>query len=255
MANETIMLSEELGIESTNPQELDDVVEEQCDEASGLFFRVETGSNTFCIRGVPTQSLDDGVTKIHDGDREILKRLKVDSNEALNSLKFFETDSFGDAEKVVRQIANRRFPYDEELLCNLSDPGPYWWMDLAGESCNVYFTTNRIDRGRDLINLGPIGDPRIASLKFRESAKIIGELFLVDEFSCSEKFLTIKSLKNRSERFSSFVDIFRTGEFESSLRDQILELGGYDICEYLHGLALARKFWIEISELYLTKYR
>ncbi len=46
-------------------------------ESSGLIFRIDQGASTFCIRGVPCESIANEMKRISEGDSEFLSKLKI----------------------------------------------------------------------------------------------------------------------------------------------------------------------------------
>ena len=60
-------------------------------------------------------------------DLESLEKLNHRFAKA-EKVHWFECESYSQAQIIVDQMMNRRFPYEDEAICNISDPGATWWL-------------------------------------------------------------------------------------------------------------------------------
>lgn len=219
-------------------------------EGPGIIFRIENAGHTFCIRGFATTNLKfrHGQIKNHR-DEEASKKLKINFQLENHAIHFFETDSVEKADKIVKHMINRRYPIQEDLICNLSDPGFSWWYDDAGDRITVFFKSHGIDRATKLTQLGPIGDNRKAGIYFNQVFKLYGLLFPVKEFSCTSKSLTISTHDQYSDTFRMFRRVFLEGVNEFELDYPFNSPIFCEFWYYLEQIASFRKFWLFVNDL------
>jgi len=215
----------------------------------GLIFRIECGMSTFCIRGVPAEDIQYVHEMVEIGDKEILNKLRLGKSDERAEVLFFETESVELSEVIHDQIINRRFPYCEEVLCNLSDPGLSWWMDNRPSGFRIFFKSYGIDRASELKRLGPIGDNKIACLRLAKSINILESLFCINDFSCSESCFSISTNDISSKLFRTFRNIFLKGDNEFSFDNFSRASGGRTLYYYLKEIAVLRKFWSEVEAI------
>lgn len=100
-------------------------------DTPGIIYKIDNGPSTFCVRGYSVANIREGFKEL--GQMYSSKRpiLKISHDDDFSQVMFFETKSFELAEAVREQIINRRFPHQEDAVCNISDPGFSWWMDVS----------------------------------------------------------------------------------------------------------------------------
>jgi hypothetical protein len=220
-------------------------------ETPGIVYKIDEAGGTFCVRGFSVSSIKSAMselTNIDSSKRSILK-LSIDDN--FEKIYFFKTKSFELAESIREQIINRRFPKIEDSVCNISDPGFSWWMDVAlreGEGrFEIFFKSHAVNRAEKYIQLGPIGDGAIASLRLNQARTLLRSSFPITEFVCTDRSLTVVTNKPDHLSFLSFKNIFLLGENhteEENFPDNTL---GRTLYFYFHEVAVIRKFWIEVQ--------
>ena len=209
--------------------------------AAGLIYRIDDGGSTFCIRGIATSNIDEEFNHINRA------ALKISDDFDLDSLYFFELPTIEQAEAVIEQLCNRRFPKQEDSLCNISDPGFSWWMDSQPDRFEIFFRSHGINRADKYIQLGPIGDQKMAALRMSQVQPLLRNTFPISEFSNTNKGFAIGSLKPEQLGFKSFRDIFLKGENRTTLENFPDNGLGRTLYFYFHELASIRKFWIEVQ--------
>ena len=219
-------------------------------ETFGIIYKIDNGSSTFCVRGYSTSNIREAfkeLTNLESAKRIILK---LDPSSNCDSVEFFETKSLELAEAVREQIINRRFPHQEDSLCNLSDPGFSWWMDIdknCSDRFEIFFKSHGINRADDYIQLGPIGDGSVAALRMNQARTLLRSSFPISEFSCDDKSFTVASSKPDHLSFISFKNIFLEGVNHTELENFPDNGVGRTLYYYFHELAIVRKFWIEVK--------
>jgi hypothetical protein len=209
--------------------------------APGLIYRIDDGGSTFCIRAIATTNIDEEFNHINKSV------LKITEDFSLENLCFFELPTVEQAEAVIEQLCNRRFPKLEDSLCNISDPGFSWWMDQQADRFEIFFRSHGINRAQKYIQLGPIGDQKVALLRMGQVQSLLRSSFPMSEFSNSNKGFAVGTLKPEHLGFKSFRDIFLKGENHTSM-DNFPDNGlGRTLYFYFHELAAIRKFWIEVQ--------
>ncbi len=240
-----------------------DLVEPECNvfekfpEATGILYKIDNGINTFCVRGFSSANLKQSALELvlaNCPKRSILK-LQTDEGleESLEKVHFFQTKNLELADAIKEQVINRRFPHLEDSLCNISDPGFSWWMNVnpnshaCGGKFEIFFRSHGINRAEKYIQLGPIGDASMAALRMNQACTLLRSSFPVSEFSCDDKSFSLASTKADHSGFISFKNIFLEGSnqtVEENFPDNNM---GRTLFYYFHELAVVRKFWIEVK--------
>ncbi|MFA6238310.1 MAG: hypothetical protein WC635_13335 [Bacteriovorax sp.] len=224
-------------------------------ESPGVIYKIDNALGTFCVRGYSTQNIKKAFEELSESDSTRRNILKLESKSSLDEIDFFSTRNFELAEAIREQVINRRFPHQEDSLCNLSDPGFSWWMNVdhfINDSSEqgrfeIFFRSHGINRAEKYIQLGPIGDGSIAALRMNQARTLLRSSFPISEFSCDDKSFTVASLKPDHLSFISFKNIFLKGENHTELENFPDNGIGRTLFYYFHELAIVRKFWIEVK--------
>ncbi len=215
-------------------------------QTPGLVFNIVKNSSTFSIRGVISENISDTFELAHAGDKQMLKALRIEADEVETTL-FYELESHDIAQVIYDQIFNKRFPLEEDLICNISDPGFSWWYQRSDEAIRINFKSHKLEGSGQRLKLGPIGDVCIASILFTRLEKALEERMQLHEFSISEKHFIIKPKDKFHTIFEELSLIFEEGELASEA--QILRGLDDTLKLYLNELAAIRKFWLQIESL------
>lgn len=222
-------------------------------ESPGVIYKIDNGLSTFCVRGFASKNIRESMLELDGKESSKRSILKLMSSDGLDQIHFFVTKNLELAEAIKEQVINRRFPHMEDALCNISDPGFSWWMnintdELEGEGkFEIFFRSHGINRAEKYIQLGPIGDGAIAALRMNQARTLLRSSFPISEFSCDDKSFSIASSKPDHSGFVSFRNIFLDGinnTIEENFPDNSL---GRTLYYYFHELAIVRKFWIEVK--------
>ena len=185
----------------------------------GVFYDVELGRGTFCLRGDARFQ--------EESDRKSGKN-------------FFATSRLELAEVIADQLFNRRFPLEEDELCNISDPGGSWWMGREGRKVHIFFGGHYSD---EKVNLGPLGDVAVAHSLFKRGESWLRRLLPIEELFLSPKYLALSALDSEHDIFQQFCDIFLKGE-----KPDHPSFGTSALSLYLEELAVVRRFWLCLQE-------
>ena len=232
LAMETIALSESMGKadykgENFSFKQHSSHFEELDETSTGILYRIEEGLNTFCVRGISSSSLGESLECLENGDDQIISKLKIDSLDKLNGLNFFSTDESRLSDIIIKQVVN-------------------WWMNYNDSEFLIFFSSNMVERDKNFINLGPIGDAATAVLKLKPSTEFLEVVFPVRELSYSDKFLRVSCVEDNNLLFKAFIEMFISGNSSNELTDALLDIRGYEIVEYLRTLSVTRSFWLDI---------
>ena len=217
-------------------------------ESPGVLFYIDKGVSTFCVRAFASEDLDWSFDQLKAGEREVSKALKWSDEENLEDLQFFQTDSLEQAQIITDQLANQRFPRQEDVLCNLSDPGFSWWMDEGDGYFQIFFQSHGIERSLDYVKLGPLGDSLIAGMRFKQAEPLLRRLIPIKEFSVTEKSIGMSAVRENCPEFESFKQLFLDGDSDFQTR-RFEELPqGKTLGLYFKEINLIRNFWLKIEE-------
>jgi hypothetical protein len=225
-------------------------------QGAGLLYRIEKGQSTFCLRILPCHNIESSYSKIESGESSQRKILKLNEEDALDEVSFFETFDYALAEVLTDQFANRRWPYHEEQVCNISDPGHSWWMHLDEQNgiFKIYFRIQSIETHKNLIQLGPIADLKLAQFCFRDAQALFSSLFPVEEFSLSDKYLLVKTFDVGSQNFQKLASLFLTGDSHVLGTKTPANAQMKTLHLFLRELALSRKFWMDLTHKLIDKF-
>jgi len=218
--------------------------------APGLFYWPDLGKNTFILRAAPSTNLKETMEHLFAENCDFLDALRIKStdDENLNLLNFYQTETFEMAEVVRDQLANRRFLYHEEQVCNISDPGHSWWANISAESIKIHFRSYGLKNEDTLIKLGPIGDQKIAQIRFDQASQMLPSFFPVTEYSCSDKGVIIATAAAGHPHFEIYKEIFVKGEFLGQLKSFPKGENSLTLYFYFKELAVIRKFWLQLEK-------
>lgn len=224
-------------------------------ESSGVIYKVDNGMSTFCVRGFTTSNIAKAFKDLNSISSQKRSTLKLSAEDSLEDVFFFKTKSVELAEAIKEQIINRRFPHQEDAVCNISDPGFSWWMNPGEKKSDgsysgkfeIFFKAHSINRMEEYVQLGPIGDGAIAALRMNQARTLLRSSFPISEYSCDEKSFQVASQKPDHLSFLSFKNIFLLGENNTELENFPDNSVGRALYYYFHELAIVRKFWIEVK--------
>lgn len=231
----TMLVAEEIQVEEFKPE---------APLAPGIIFRIDRGTNTFCVRGFTTENINYQLKAL---PYESAKLMLLKAQNENDNIFYFETKTFEVAEIIKDQIINRRFPIQEDAVCNISDPGYSWWMDVTPGRFEIHFKSNSIQRAEKFVKLGPVGDSKIAMLRLNQAHALLRSSFPLTEFSCTDKSLVVATSKPDHSSFLSFQNIFLQGENHTCPENFPDNSTGKTLYFYFLELATLRKFWIEVE--------
>lgn len=253
LAQETIRLSETLALQGELPFE--ESIEETSDEAAsvagpGVVFYFDHGVSTYCLKGIASDDLEWEQELLVKRDPKFLDQFRLKEDWDINSFMFYPTESVIDAEIIADQILGKRFPKQEAMLCNLSDPGFSWWLREKDNEFEIYYQSQTIERDRDLVQLGPLGDPMLAERRFSVCLNLVKEMFSVNEFSSTHKSFKVSCSQRSDSGFQQFKDVFLYGRFTSDRDFGSLTHAERSFYLFIREVALLRRFWLYIEGLY-----
>ncbi len=237
------------------PEIMEETFKRILPETPGIIYKIDNGHSTFCVRGFSATNVREAFDELKNlsSAKRIVLKLDKESND--DSVEFFETKTFELAEAIREQVINRRFPHQEDAVCNISDPGFSWWMNIDQDTeeaksqgrFEIFFRSHGINRAEKYIQLGPIGDGNIAALRMNQARTLLRSSFPISEFSCDDKSFTVASLKPEHLSFISFKNIFLEGVNQTEIENFPDNSVGRTLFYYFHELAIVRKFWIEVK--------
>lgn len=204
----------------------------------GILYRVDVGGGSFCLRGLACPDLSFTLKQLEGEDPALLRLLRPEAGSAIHA---FPVPYPALAEVVVTQLFNRRFPLEEESLCNLGSPGFNWWLEQGENRLRVFFSGHHPgDDIESLTKLGPIGDTAVAPLVLAHL-----QTTLAESFSLNDKFFSLSVPHPANPFFAGIQTLFVQGEWlfqEADFSSPTLAL-------YLREMAETRRFWIEVEGL------
>lgn len=214
-------------------------------ESPGLIYWIDAAGSTFGLRGLHTGNISRIFKSLKEKEPDLLKKLRLcsESTDEEPEFYFYETQTIEQAEVLADQYLRRRFPFTEEMVCNLSDPGFSWWMQDELQNFTLSFKTVGRKGEGESIQLGPIGDRKIASLKLAE----LENYFPLSQLNCSEKSFSLSGARSEGPYFDELRKLFLSGEVPHQCLKELSEKNK-TLGFYLNELAVLRSFWIDLSD-------
>ncbi len=223
-------------------------------EGPGILYHVQKSKSVFVVRTMVSQNIREDYKQIMDRpeDYPSLRLLEGGIEDLATKLKFFIVENPFQAEIIHDQLHNRRFPIDEEMMCNLSDPGFSWWLTKKPKGFQLAFTMS-VASDENTVKLGPLGDRELAVRNFQVLEELItsagigmniqNEMNRVQFTDCEEFILEeLKDVFEFGVVTQTLTDIFKI------LSKQVQDKGPLETTWfYLQELAAMRRFWIQIQ--------
>lgn len=220
----------------------------------GLLYHLQKTSSLFVIRTLVSQNIREDYVKIlaNPENYPSLRLLEGGPDDIEKKLRFFMLDNHLQAEIIHDQICNRRFPVNEEMMCNLSDPGFSWWLTNKANGFQISFTLS-VTSEDSTVKLGPIGDQQLALRSFQTMETLMQEAGLElniqnetnrVQFNDGEAFLLeeLKDLFEYGVISEEMVDLFKILARRTSDHSQLETLW-----LYFQEIAAMRRFWIQVQ--------
>jgi len=238
---------------------IDEITEESTVEAinaeipttPGILYHIQKTKGIFVLRLMKSSNLRDDYTLVTDNPDDYPSLRLINGSEVVTP-KFFMMDNLFQAEVICDHLHNRRFPVQEELMCNISDPGFSWWLRPTNSGFQICFSMS-LGLDENCIKLGPLGDQRLAVKNFQLLERLITSaglsLDVANEvgrvsFSDPGLFLSeeLKDLFELGVVGDGLIGLFKL--LASRLKNhQDLETSWL----YLQELASVRRFWIQVQ--------
>jgi len=225
-------------------------------QGPGIIYHIQKSMGLFVLRTFISLNIRNDYVNILEepGNYPALRLLEGSGQVDISSrLRFFSVQNSLHAEMIHDQINNRRFPIEEETLCNISDPGFSWWLSTKGKGFKISFNLAHSEY-EGYIKLGPLGDQNVALKQFEHLSSILQQSGLdlemqaeVNRFSLDEgEALIIEELRKLFEEgiiSESLAHLFKL--LARNYKDHTsLESTWF----YLDELASMRKFWIQVQD-------
>ncbi len=139
-----------------------------------VLYHIQKSTSVFVIRTLVSRNIREDYLKIIEApeDYPSLRLVEGQEEEIENRLRFFVVENEYQAEVIHDQLNNRRFPINEEMMCNISDPGFSWWMTQKEGMLQVAFNLSSfLDEGTT--KLGPLGDRELAVKNFMQFGSLL----------------------------------------------------------------------------------
>jgi hypothetical protein len=214
----------------------------------GIIYHLQCSGQVFVLRTLASQELarDLALVRSRPEDYPTL-RLSPEAD----GLRFFPVDEFYQAEAIHRLLSNRRYPRDEEQVCNLSDPGFSWWLSKREQELIISFNlSNGIDA--ETIKLGPLGDQLCAQQTFQRFTDLLSGLGIQFSFlNESNRMQFSESDDLLGEELLEFFELGLVGPNLTRLFKLLAVKAPETEVEfiwcYLQELSALRRFWIQVQ--------
>lgn len=223
-------------------------------EGPGLLYHLQKTSSLFVIRTLVSKNILKDYTSILERpeDYPSLRLLEGGNQEISKKLRFFTLEDYSQAEIIQDQLANRRFPVNEELMCNLSDPGFSWWLHKDKQGFNLSFNLSSADIDA-VVKLGPLGDQQLAMANFQLLEKLSLDSGL--DLNLQNESNRVQLIEGEEILIEELKDLFEFGVMGETLIKLFKLLAKRTqyhsqletLWFYFQEIAVVRRFWIQIQ--------
>ena len=235
------------------PEKKEEVVDE-LPEGPGLIYHLQKSVSLFVVRTFVSQNIRNDYPHIlnHPDEFPTLRLLEGGHSEVEKKLRFFMLDNHLQAEIIHDQISNRRFPIDEEMMCNLSDPGFSWWLTKKDNGFQLSFTIS-VSAAENTVKLGPIGDQQLAMKSFQQMESLMSEAGL--DLNIENESSRVQFNNGEQLLLDELMDLFEFGVMGEGMTN-LFKLLARRISDhskletlwfYFQEVAAMRRFWIQIQ--------
>ena len=220
----------------------------------GVLYHLQKTASLFVIRTLVSRNIRDDYEKImsRPEDYPSLRLLEGGEKEVEKKLRFFILGNHLQAEIIHDQISNRRFPIDEEMMCNLSDPGFSWWLTKKNNGFQLSFTFS-VTTENATVKLGPIGDQQLAMKTFQQMESLMNEAGL--NLNIQNESNRVQFNEGEELLLEELKDLFEFGVMGEGMTKlfKILarRISDHSKLEnlwlYFQEIAAMRRFWVQIQ--------
>lgn len=215
-------------------------------QTPGIIYKVEKGPSTFVVRMIEVENIAYEFEKVLNAP-EAYTSLRLNPEQL--DLKYFPTNTIEEASFIKEQINNKRFPMQEDTLCNISDPGFSWWMSITPYSIKISFKNYRVEQDNEYLPIGPIGEPKIAAMKLNQCQIFLRELFPIGHYFCNENMFGLETSHYANENFEKLKLVFSEGKRLEELFDlNKFNAKHRNALNYLNEISTVRRFWLKVQE-------
>lgn len=235
------------------PVLVDEVVNELPREP-GIIYHIQKSTSIFVIRTFVSKNIHDDYQKILHSpeDYPTLRLVENGTSLASEKLRFFLVQNPYQAEIIHDQLNNRRFPVNEEIMCNISDPGFSWWLSKKNSGFQLAFTLS-VATDDGIVKLGPLGDQQLAVKNFQILQSLMTEAGL--NLNIQNEINRVQFAEGEDFLQEELMDLFEYGVVSDSMIDlfkilskKVKETSSLETTWfYLQELAAMRRFWIQVQ--------
>lgn len=201
----------------------------------GVVYALSKSLGTISIQSIPTKSIAENYEKIC---QELIE---------YEDIMHFETDYYELAEVITDQYKGKRLPINETRIFNISDPSYSWWLQYDEKSLKLYFKSFGLDNEENVVNLGPISDSLIATMRLKQAKPLFREMFPVSEFSLNERHFYIETNIAGHENFEILKNLFIKGRGANKIYYAVKGKIDRTLYYYLKEIEAVRRFWLHIE--------
>jgi len=99
----------------------------------------------------------------------------------------------------------------------------------------------------NIINLGPLGDPKKAKRIFNEIVFKLVNLFPIEEFYCNEISFCLRVKEKKNFFFQALKNLFYQGSMEEEIGEYFGAYLGPQHLNFFNEISAIRDFWLKIK--------
>jgi hypothetical protein len=228
--------------------------ENELPNGPGLLYHLQKSSSIFVIRTFASKNIREDYERVLEAPEDYPSLRLIDTcvENIESRLRFFMVDNPFQAEIIHDQVANRRFPINEEVMCNISDPGFSWWLTPKRLGFQLSFTMS-VGIEEMSTKLGPLGDQQLALKTFQQMSALMNDAGL--ELNIQNETNRVQFSEGEELLLEELKDLFEYGVISEGLTQLFKLLARQSkrhseletLWFYLQELAAMRRFWIQVQ--------
>lgn len=218
--------------------------------SAGLIFRICESAGTYIVRSVCVDNIKHEMQAIQeDFTAKDYSKLRLEEAEDIAELRHFVCESLEQAEVLHELFSNRRLPKEEDVLCNISDPGFSWWLDTQPGRCTIYFKSHGVECAQSYLKLGPLSDINVFRRRMNQLNALLQNHACGMSIYEDDSSLNISLNGQQSPFFNAVKKLILKGELDEDGELIGILYENITLRYYLQEVALVRRFWLHIEQI------
>ncbi len=243
LVDETLKLAAEGHVEAVAPVQPAAIIEPPIKQEAGIIYYLESKTASSLLKCLPIKDIESEFKKLHSNqvfESSLFSLIQNNKIESIDSLSFFPTENYEEAEFLFKTFAEERYP-----LKKMHEIENAWWLEYDDNSFKLFFKSYGLLDTTKSIYLGPLS--KLSNLDVMRNFKLLMPELKNDlkfsEYQLSpSKFSFNYDQKGYPLAFKEFINLFLEGRPTGAFSDP-------DTINFLKTVGLSRRFWLQLSKM------